>query len=149
MLGGARRRMEKENRGVNCLPIDNTIITLWQMAGLQCWGRFRGRWEEECGQWVGKLKGTGHDQERKYLLCAYKAGCPRDLWQGIYFRFNRKPGRSDNGGEHLSGWLWGFLASPLSLFKSTTRQQLHVERRSREIVIFAPSHCKSVEREKL
>lgn len=28
MLGGARRRVEKEKKGVNCLPIDNSIITL-------------------------------------------------------------------------------------------------------------------------
>lgn len=28
VLGGARRRVEKEKKGVNCLPIDNSIITL-------------------------------------------------------------------------------------------------------------------------
>lgn len=79
-LGGGQRG----GGTVNCSPIDNSIITLWQMAGLECWnwwgkGGFRCRW--------GCVKRVGDDQERKYLLLCLQAPSVQAVWHETCVRF--------------------------------------------------------------
>lgn len=103
-LGGARRRVEKEKKGVNCLPIDNSIITLWQMAGLRCKGRFRGGWG---GGWS-----VGGDVKRDWpwsgteifafvpTSLAAPGICDREFMSGLNVKLSLPRG-------HVSWWVGG------------------------------------------
>lgn len=107
-------------------------------------------------------------------FCAYKPGCPRDLWQGIYVRFKREAKPPFGGGglhgvesvythaqydTHTtqSSFCLSILLPDISPLKIPlfchTRDNSHTEYESIlktgwQIIIFAPLNCQTDSREK-
>lgn len=107
-------------------------------------------------------------------FCAYKPGCPGDLWQGIYVRFKREAeppwGVRCRGGEHtwtkkvlvlhkvvfapayftwyfFSGWMSYKIALFCSTWVNSNTVYESILKIGCQIIIFAPLNCQTDSRE--